>query len=30
VWGENQFATSVVNVRATNWLCVPSTKEVIG
>ncbi len=25
VWDENQFGTSVVNIRATRWLCVPST-----
>jgi hypothetical protein len=30
VWDENQFATSMVNVRAANWLCVPSAKKVIG
>ncbi len=30
VWDENQFGTSVVHIRATNWLCVPSTKKVIG
>ncbi len=29
VWDENQFGTSVVHIRATNWLCVPSTKKVI-
>jgi hypothetical protein len=30
VWDENQFGTSVVHIRATNWLCVPSTKKVVG
>jgi hypothetical protein len=29
VWDENQFGTSVVNIRATKWLCLPSTKEVL-
>jgi hypothetical protein len=28
VWDENQFGTSVVHIRATNWLCVPSTKKI--
>ena len=30
VWDENQFGTSVVTVHATNWLCVPSTKKIVG
>jgi hypothetical protein len=30
VWDENQFGTSVVHIRATNWLCVPSTKKIVG
>jgi hypothetical protein len=30
VWDENQFGTSVVSIRATNWLCPPSTKKIIG
>jgi hypothetical protein len=30
VWDENQFGTSVVNIRATNWLCPPSTKQIVG
>ena len=30
VLDQNQFGTSVVHIRATNWLCVPSTKKVIG
>jgi hypothetical protein len=29
VWDENQFGTSVVNIRATKWLCLPSTKQVV-
>jgi hypothetical protein len=29
VWDENQFGTSVVKIRATKWLCVPSTKQII-
>lgn len=29
VWDENQFGTSKLSIRATNWLCVPSTKRVI-
>jgi hypothetical protein len=28
VWDENQFGTSVVNIRASKWLCVPSTVTV--
>jgi hypothetical protein len=28
VWDENQFGTSVVTIRATNWLGVPSTKRI--
>ena len=30
VWDENQFGTSVVHIRATKWLCVPSTKKIVG
>jgi len=30
VWDENQFGTSVAQVHATNWLCVPSTKKIVG
>ena len=30
VWDENQFGTSVVHIQATNWLCVPSTKKIVG
>ena len=30
VWDENQFGTSVLTVHATNWLCVPSTKKIVG
>lgn len=29
VWDENQFGTSVVTIRATKWLCLPSKKQVI-
>ena len=29
VWDENQFGTSVVYIRATKWLCLPSTKQVV-
>jgi hypothetical protein len=29
VWDENQFGTSVVNIRATKWLCLPSTKKIV-
>ena len=29
VWDENQFGTSVVQIRAAKWLCLPSTKQVI-
>lgn len=30
VWDENQFGTSVVNIRATTWLCPPSTLKIVG
>jgi hypothetical protein len=30
VWDENQFGTSVVNIQATDWLCLPSTKKIVG
>lgn len=30
VWDENQFGTSVVHIRAAKWLCLPSTKQVVG
>jgi hypothetical protein len=29
VWDENQFGTSVVYIKATKWLCLPSTKKVL-
>ena len=29
-WDENQFGTSKVNSIQTRWLCLPSTKTVIG
>jgi hypothetical protein len=29
VWDENQFGTSVVHIRASKWLCLPSTKVVL-
>jgi len=30
VWDENQFGTSPVNIRPTKWLCLPSTKVIVG
>jgi hypothetical protein len=30
VWDENQFGTSPVNIISTKWLCLPSTKTVVG
>ena len=30
VWDENQFGTSAVTISSTKWLCVPSTKVVVG
>jgi len=30
VWDENQFGTSPVAIRSTRWLCLPSTKVVVG
>jgi hypothetical protein len=30
VWDENQFGTAKVAIRQTNWLCLPSTKKVVG
>jgi hypothetical protein len=30
VWDENQFGTSVVKIKATTWLCPPSTKKIVG
>jgi hypothetical protein len=30
VWDENQFGTSVVHIKATKWLCPPSTKKIVG
>jgi hypothetical protein len=30
VWDENQFGTSPVTINSTKWLCVPSTKVVVG
>jgi hypothetical protein len=30
VWDENQFGTSPVNIFSTKWLCLPSTKTVVG
>ena len=29
VWDENQFGTSVIYIKATSMLCVPSTKTVV-
>ena len=29
-WDENQFGTSAVHILHTQWLCLPSTKKVIG
>jgi hypothetical protein len=29
VWDQNQFGTSEIQIVATKWLCLPSTKEVI-
>jgi hypothetical protein len=29
-WDENQFGTSAVHITQTKWLCLPSTKKVIG
>jgi hypothetical protein len=28
VWDENQFGTSKVTIKKTNWLCLPSTKQI--
>lgn len=30
VWDENQFGTSQVTINPTKWLCLPSTKTVVG
>lgn len=30
VWDQNQFGTSAVSISSTKWLCVPSTKVVVG
>ena len=30
VFDENQFGTRKVTISQTRWLCVPSTKKVIG
>ena len=30
VWDANQFGVSVVHIRIAKWLCLPSTKQVIG
>jgi hypothetical protein len=30
VWDENQFGTSAVAIRTAKWLCLPSTKVVVG
>jgi len=30
VWDQNQFGTAVVAIRATNSLCLPSTKQIVG
>lgn len=30
VWDENQFGTSPVTIKATKWLCPPSTKVIVG
>jgi hypothetical protein len=30
VWDENQFGTSSVTIRSTRWLCLPSTKVIVG
>jgi len=29
IWDQNQFGTSALSVRATKWLCLPSTKRVV-
>jgi hypothetical protein len=29
VWDQNQFGTAKVSIRATKWLCLPSTKQLI-
>lgn len=29
IWDQNQFGTSKLAVRATKWLCLPSTKRVV-
>jgi len=29
VWDQNQFGTSVVSIGRTNWLCLPSTKQIV-
>lgn len=29
VWDENQFGTSAVHIKATKWLCLPSSKQVL-
>lgn len=30
VWDENQFGTAKVKIARTNWLCLPSTKQLAG
>lgn len=30
VWDENQFGTAPIAIAATNWLCPPSTKTIVG
>jgi hypothetical protein len=30
VWDQNQFGTSPVTISSTKWLCVPSTKVIVG
>jgi hypothetical protein len=30
VWDENQFGTLPVTIISTKWLCLPSTKTVVG
>jgi hypothetical protein len=29
VWDQNQFGTATVTIRQTNWLCLPSTKQIV-
>lgn len=29
VWDQNQFGTSPVTIGRTNWLCLPSTKQIV-